>query len=132
MITRSLILAFAVLAFVSCSAAPSTLIARTGLSAHQLAAGPVQHVVILTMENRSFDEMFGMYPGVNGLNNRTTGCNPDPKTGTCLPPYHDTSLVNHGGPHGILGEAIDLDNGKLDGFVRSAEMPTRKSYNPFP
>jgi len=29
----------------------------------------VEHVIILTMENRSFDEYFGTFPGANGFNN---------------------------------------------------------------
>jgi phospholipase C len=27
----------------------------------------VEHVVVLTMENRSFDEYFGTFPGANGF-----------------------------------------------------------------
>ena len=31
------------------------------------SATPIQHVVIITMENHSFDSLFGTYPGANGL-----------------------------------------------------------------
>src|ERR1041384_4406189 len=28
---------------------------------------PIEHVVVLALENRSFDHMLGFFPGVNGL-----------------------------------------------------------------
>jgi phospholipase C len=31
------------------------------------AQSPIQHWVVIYMENRSFDHLFGTYPGVNGL-----------------------------------------------------------------
>jgi phospholipase C len=80
----------------------------------------VKHVVIIMMENRSFDSYFGTYPGANGIPLNPT-CNPDPKSGECVFPYHDTSLVNYGGPHRENNTLGDIDGGKLDGFVVQAE-----------
>jgi len=61
----------------------------------------IQHVVIIEMENRSFDHLFGTYPGANGIpmvnGVPNVNCNPDPATGKCVLPYHDTSTVNQGG-----------------------------------
>ena len=53
-------------------------------------------------------------------------CVPDPRTKGCDKPYHDPSLVNGGAGHN-LGEAVaDIDGGKMDGFVRTAEdQPSR-------
>ncbi len=82
-------------------------------------ASRVQHVVVIMMENRSFDSYFGTYPGVNGIPAHPK-CNPDPQNGKCILPYHDTSLINQGGPHAINAMAVDIDNGKLDGFIRAA------------
>jgi phospholipase C len=83
----------------------------------------IKHVVILMMENRSFDEYFGTYPGADGLprrNGRFTVCSPDPRTHRCFSPYHDTSNRNTGGPHEHLDAIRDINGGKMDGFVREA------------
>ena len=96
--------------------------------AHGRAAPPagirkIKHVVILMMENRSFDEYFGTYPGADGLprrNGRFTVCSPDPVTHSCVYPYHDTSSRNTGGPHEHLDAIRDINGGKMDGFMRQA------------
>src|SRR5258708_12491339 len=59
----------------------------------------IQHVVVIMQENRSFDQYFGTYPGADGLptqNGQFTTCVPDPATGTCVKPYHDSSDLNYG------------------------------------
>src|SRR5258708_37837767 len=61
----------------------------------------IQHVVVIMQENRSFDQYFGTFPGADGLpvqNGQFTTCVPDPATSTCVRPYHDSSLLNYGGP----------------------------------
>ncbi|HYK52647.1 MAG TPA: alkaline phosphatase family protein [Candidatus Eremiobacteraceae bacterium] len=95
--------------------------------------GGVQHIVIFTMENRSFDEMFGTYPGVNGIPNPAP-CNPDPNSGQIVCLYHSHTLVEYGGPHGDLAERVDLDGGKLDGFITAAEMVRQgqPNHDPYP
>ncbi|MBV8464229.1 MAG: hypothetical protein JO368_13105, partial [Acidimicrobiales bacterium] len=46
---------------------------------------------------------------------------PDPEAHICVAPYHDTSDVNVGGPHGGTDFLNDLDNGKMDGFISNFE-----------
>ena len=101
--------------------------AKTAPARHFVAS--VQHVVILEMENRSFDEMFGTYPGVDGLNSPGILCNPDPATGQCVLPFHDTSTINHGGPHSDSAERVDIDGGKMDGFIVSARDKAVMGYH---
>ena len=63
----------------------------------------IHHVVMIIQENRSFDSYFGTYPGADGIpasDGHFTACLPDPLTGGCDRPFHDSSLVNGGGPHG--------------------------------
>jgi phospholipase C/outer membrane protein assembly factor BamB len=84
----------------------------------------IKHVIMIMQENRSFDSYFGTYPGADGIpmqNGVPTVCVPDPKAGTCVAPYHDTSVVNTGGPHGVNDSNADIDNGKMDGFIAQAE-----------
>jgi phospholipase C len=81
----------------------------------------IRHVVILMMENRSFDSYFGTFPGGDGIprrGGRFTVCLPDPLTGTCERPYHDRHDRNTGGPHEHLDAVRDIDGGRMDGFVR--------------
>ena len=83
----------------------------------------IRHIVIVMQENRSFDEYFGTYPGADGIPRRDGGftvCSPDPKTGRCFRPYHDTLDRNTGGPHEHLDAVRDVNGGKMDGFVRQA------------
>src|SRR5207342_1186962 len=56
-------------------------------------------------------------PQRNGV---PTACVPAPGGG-CIRPYHDTSLVNAGGPHSPRSAQRDIDGGKMDGFVSVAE-----------
>jgi len=84
----------------------------------------IKHVVIIMQENRSFDSFFGTYPGADGIpaaDGHFTVCVPDPRTGGCDKPYHDASLVNGGAGHNLSNAITDIDGGKMDGFVRSAE-----------
>ncbi len=85
-------------------------------------ANPIQHIIIIMQENRSFDHYFGTFPGANGFPQNT--CVPldpaNPAKG-CVAPFHDRNDVNAGGPHNDNNAQADLDNGitkaALDGFV---------------
>jgi phospholipase C len=96
-----------------------------GPDALQTAREKIKHIVIIMQENRSFDSYFGTYPGADGLpvaNGRFTICVNDPKTGTCVYPYHDPADKNQGGPHGAPNAAADTDGGRMDGFIAQAEQ----------
>jgi phospholipase C len=85
-------------------------------------------------ENRSFDSYFGTYPGAAGFPRRPDGsidvCVPDPaKAAGCDTPYHDANIGNGGGPHGQGAAVADIDGGKMDGFVRQAEVGRRGCAN---
>jgi phospholipase C len=87
----------------------------------------IQHVVIVMQENRSFDEYFGTFPGVDGLpmqSGQFTTCVPDPRGG-CQKPFHDPNPVNGGGPHSQVNATADINGGRMDGFVAQA-MSGRK------
>jgi phospholipase C len=89
-----------------------------------LAREKIKHIVIIMQENRSFDSYFGTYPGADGLpnsNGKFTVCVNDPLTGKCVYPYHDPADLNHGGPHSANDATLDIDNGKMDGFINAAE-----------
>jgi phospholipase C len=92
----------------------------------------IKHVVIVMQENRSLDEYFGTFPGVDGLpmqNGQFTSCVPDPRGG-CQKPFHDPNPVNAGGPHGQANATADIDGGKMDGFVAQAMGGRKGCANP--
>lgn len=75
----------------------------------------VQHVVIIVSENRSFDHMFGTYPGADGV---TVG---QTKTGPlALAHSTDPPLVNC--PHNWGQAHTDIDGGKMDGFAANCSV----------
>jgi phospholipase C len=76
----------------------------------------IEHVVVVTQENRSFDEYFGSYPGADGLPKHHRPCLPYPAH-PCLRPFHDRRDVSTGGPHIAPAAKADIDHGRMDGFV---------------
>src|SRR6202051_1262569 len=90
----------------------------------------IEHVVILTQENRSFDHYFGSYRGVRGFSDQSAAFQqPDPANTTISPvgqllPFHlDTSQANAACTHDISHDWVpqhqSWDNSKMDGFVSS-------------
>ncbi len=72
----------------------------------------IKHIVVIMQENRSFDSYFGTFPGADGIpmsNGVPAVCVPDPATGGCDRPYHDTADLNHGGPHGATNATADIN-----------------------
>ena len=95
-----------------------------GASVLDLARQRIKHVVIVMQENRSFDSYFGTYPGADGFptkNGVPSVCVPDPETGGCVAPYHDSNTVNFGGPHHVAAAKADINKGRMDGFVKEAQ-----------
>ena len=85
----------------------------------------IQHVIVIMQENRSFDSYFGTFPGANGIpmrNGVPTVCSPDPERHRCIKPFLDNSDRNHGGPHDAAASRADINRGRMNGFVREAEI----------
>src|ERR1700674_1965816 len=90
----------------------------------------IQHVLILTQENRSFDHYFGSYRGVRGFSDQSAAFQqPDSANTTISPvghllPFHlATSQVNAACTHDISHDWVpqhqSWDNGMMHGFVNS-------------
>ncbi len=96
----------------------------------------IEHVVIIMQENRSFDHYFGTYPGADGIpmrNGTPVVCVPDPRTGQCVKPFHDTHDLNRGGPHSERNARADINGGKMDGFIGQLggrKAPCRGTFDP--
>jgi phospholipase C len=88
----------------------------------------IRHVIIVMQENRSFDSYFGTFPGADGI--PPDACVPDPSSGACVKPYHDTNDRNVGGPHAPADAIGDIDLGKMDGFVRRLNIAKQGCTSP--
>src|SRR5579862_4685334 len=125
--TAALVTAGLLAACTSGSPGPGSTAGAAATSAAPVSEAGIQkikHVVIIMQENRSFDSFFGTYPGADGIpakNGQFTVCVPDPRTGGCDKPSHDPSLVNGGASHSLAAAQMDIDGGKMDGFVKVAE-----------
>ncbi len=89
----------------------------------------IQHVIIVTQENRSFDDYFGTYPGADGIpmtDGHPSVCIPDPSRPRCVRPFHDPKLVDLGGPHTDKDALLDIHGGRMTGFIRRALVGARE------
>jgi phospholipase C len=89
---------------------------------------PIQNVIIIMQEKRSFDAYFGTFPGADGIpmvNGVPSVCNNDPATGVCVAPFHSFRNNGTGGPVTPSAATIDIDGGAMDGFIAAAETPTQ-------
>jgi phospholipase C len=118
---------------VSCDAgtprpADLTTVARsspTGSSAPSPARGsadngsgtlwPIKHVVFLIKENRTFDNLFGTFPGANGVSFGFDNGIRRPLT-----PGTDGGIGSEDIPHCYICSRTAWDHGKMDGFNQSA------------
>ena len=86
----------------------------------------IRHVVVIMQENRSFDSYFGTFPGADGIptnDGQFSVCLPDPRGGGCQYPYHEARQVNAGAQHNADSAQADMNGGRMDGFVATAERP---------
>ena len=74
--------------------------------------GSIQHVIFIIKENRSFDHMFGTFPGANGATSGFSGT-------TVVPLAHATDKYPDS-CHTRQCSLIAIDNGKMDGFAKIA------------
>jgi len=99
--------------------------AAPALSPH--GSNGIEHVIVLMMENRSFDHFLGWLPGANGRSNMTY-----PATdGNVYPNYPlapDFQGCGYSDPdHSWEGWLIEFNFGRMDGFL---QRPTTPPNNP--
>jgi len=77
----------------------------------------IEHIVVVMMENRSFDHILGWLPGADGRRAGLSYATPD---GVQHPTFHQTQLNGCGfkdPDHGYNGGRIQYNNGLMDGFL---------------
>lgn len=82
----------------------------------------IEHIVVVMMENRSFDHMLGWVPGANG---RQAGLSYLDKAGVAhptIPLAPDYQGCSHPDPdHTYAGGRIEYNNGACDGWLRAGQ-----------
>jgi phospholipase C len=80
----------------------------------------IEHIVVVMMENRSFDHIMGWLPGANG---RQAGLSYTDNTGMAYSTYPlapDFQGCSHPDPdHSYQGARVEYDNGACDGWLRA-------------
>ncbi|HZS39641.1 MAG TPA: alkaline phosphatase family protein [Polyangia bacterium] len=84
---------------------------------------PIDTVVIIMFENRSFDHMLGNLPNAGQTDVEVAPANAaNPSTaGTMVSRFHDTTYCFFDTNHEWTGSHLEWDNGKNDGFVVANE-----------
>ncbi len=108
----------AIVGLVALRLIPAALSNANGSIHRNGAATKINHVVVIMMENHTFDNMFGRFPGANGVTNMSRAGNP-------------TEDYNHDGPSLFAA----MDGGKMDEFpgrghiqYTQADIPNYWSY----
>ncbi len=99
----------------SLQAIPRTAVART----------PIQHIVIVIQENRSFDNLFATFPGADGTRTGKT------HTGARVP-LVEGNLVGEDIQHSHPIFETEYDGGKMDGFDEIGYNPSHQPAGTYP
>jgi phospholipase C len=83
------------------------------------AQSGIEHIVVVMMENRSFDHLVGWLPGANG---RQAGLKYQDSSGVWFDTYRLTNYVNCGHPdpdHSYQGGRDEYNDGKMNGWLQT-------------
>lgn len=82
-------------------------------------AGTLEHVIVVTMENRSYDHLLGWLPNADG---RQSGLTYTDRAGVSHPTHHLTDFQGCGftdPDHSFAGGRSEYNNGACDGWLRT-------------
>ncbi|HEX8919863.1 MAG TPA: alkaline phosphatase family protein, partial [Pyrinomonadaceae bacterium] len=105
---------------------------KKSLSKKSLTVGRIEHIVVLMLENRSFDHIFGFRQGVNGLTGKEFNLlDPTKPESDVNPSFHTGSgapfvVINskNGPSHSLKGTNVQIFN---NGTGPDAQHPARNS-----
>ena len=97
-----------------------------GATSQQVASSPIAHVIVVTMENRTFDNLFSVsglvggapYPGADAT---PVGIGPDGKTPVAFQPVSLADIRDPG--HAYTELISEWNNGKMNGFANDNIYP---------
>src|SRR5207302_3725223 len=77
----------------------------------------IKNVIVVIMQNRSFDHLFGTFPGANGIQPNVPGYTQKTSTGATVTPQLLTSTSTPDLPHARSDFLRVWDNGLMDKFA---------------
>jgi len=80
-----------------------------------IPGSPIQHIVVIMQENRSFDNLFNGYPGADTVQGGMNGDELVPLKAVSLADSHDLG-------HSHMRWLKDWDNGNMDGFAQDGSL----------
>jgi phospholipase C len=78
---------------------------------------PISHLIVVIMQNHSFDNLFGTYPGANGLDPNLPSYNQVDANGVTVSPTLSTTLTTPDLNHNNVTYRAAYDNGKMDKYA---------------
>jgi phospholipase C len=89
------------------------------------AASSVKHIIVVMMENRSFDHFLGWLPNADG---KQAGLSYVDTSGVSHPTHNQapdwTGCAYNDPDHSYDGGRIEVDGGKMDGFMQTSSADT--------
>jgi len=82
------------------------------------SAGNIKNVIVVVMQNGSFDHFFGMFPGVEGIHAGVPGFTQVDAAGRTVSPALLKNLAPPDLPHLRNDLVADWNNGAMDGFAK--------------
>src|ERR1051325_5530565 len=85
----------------------------------------IEHIVVVTMENRSFDHFLGWLPNADGKQAGLTyvdSSGASHPTHTLAPDW--TGCGSHDPDHSYAGGRVEVNNGLMDGFLKTPGADT--------
>jgi phospholipase C len=83
----------------------------------QVPRSSVQHLIVVIMQNNSFDHLFGTFPGANGLNSSLPSYNQVDKAGNTVAPQLLADLFPADINHTQTTYQAAYDSGKMDKYA---------------
>ncbi len=90
---------------------------------------PITHLIVLILQNHSFDNLFGTYPGAHGLDSTLPSYTQTDQAGNTVTPTLMTQLDAPNINHDILTYTAAWDNGKMDKYAYTNGDISMKYYN---
>jgi phospholipase C len=95
--------------------------AALGTGVLRAATSQIKHIVVVMMENRSFDHFLGWLPNANG---KQAGLVYEDSSGVSHPTHHlapDWTGCGFNDPdHSYAGGRIEVDGGRMNGFLKTS------------
>ncbi len=91
---------------------------------------PVKRLVVVVLQNSSFDHMFAMFPGVQDpLTPASKGFSQTDSSGATVTAYLETNPFLADLPHGHTSYVDSVDNGAMDGFAKQGGSTAMSHYD---